>query len=145
MEEIIIGSLLKQKRTSLGVTLEQVAEDTNIPPYFVEALEEEQFERIPGESYVKGFLRTYCHYLEIDPEQVVGIYNERYGNGKALARPSGSRTRSSGRFLKRFRWHLLPTTGKEQRENLILWLIICGTLLAMWVLYYLLVLRNIAT
>lgn len=145
MEECPLGNLLKDKRTSVGVSLEQVARDTNIPPYYLKALEEEQFEKIPGKGYVKGFLRTYSNYLELDPDPLVDLYNGRHGNGMepklSLPRSDVSATRNS---IARLRWHFLPTTTDQRRDNLTVWLIICAILLAMWILYYYFVIRNTA-
>jgi len=143
MDELPLGNLLKDKRTSLGLSLEQVAGDTHIPPDYLEALEKEQFERIPGEGYIKGFLRTYSDYLQLDPDPVIDVYDTRYGNGMKHRVPlPGSRAHASKDSMARLRWRLMPTTAKERRTNLIVWLAICVTLLAIWILYYYLLTRN---
>lgn len=143
MDEFPLGNLLREKRTSLGLSIEQVAGDTNIPRQYLEALEGEQFDIIPGEGYVKGFLRTYGDYLELDPDPIIDMYNTRYGNGTG-PRPlfAGLHAGASKDSIARLRWRLLPTTAKERRENLIIWLLICATLLAIWILYHYLLMRS---
>jgi cytoskeletal protein RodZ len=143
MDELPLGNLLKDKRTSLGLSLEQAAGDTHIPPDYLEALEKEQFEKIPGEGYIKGFLRTYSGYLELDPDPVMDDYDTRYGNGMRHRTPlPGTRAHASKDRMARIRWRLVPTTAEERRTNLIVWLAICGTLLAIWILYYYLLVRD---
>ena len=143
MDELPLGNLLKDKRTSLGLSLEQVAGATHIPPDYLEALEKEQFEKIPGEGYIKGFLRTYSGYLELDPDPVIDVYDTRYGNGMKHRVPlPGSHAHASKDRMARLRWRLVPTTAKERRTNLIVWLAICAILLVVWILYYYLLLRE---
>jgi cytoskeletal protein RodZ len=149
MEELSLGNLLKDKRASLAVSLEQVAKDTSIPLNFLEALEEEDFGVIPGEGYVKGFLRTYCEYLEVDADPIIEGYNDLYGNGAGPRFPfmfmKRSRTRASTDSMARLRWHLLPTTPEQRRENLTIWSIISVAIVVIWILYYCLVIGNTAT
>ena len=143
MDEQPIGNLLREKRASLGLSIDQVAGATHIPSQFLEALENEEFDVIPGEGYVKGFLRTYGDYLELDPDPIIDMYNTRHGNGMG-PRPLFPWSHGSGASkdsIARLRWRLLPTTATERRENLIVWLLICATLVAIWVLYYYLVVR----
>ena len=142
MDELTLGNLLREKRTSLGLSIDQVAGATHIPSQFLEALENEEFDVIPGEGYVKGFLRTYGDYLELDPDPIVDMYNTRHGNGTG-PKPlfPWSRGAASKDSIARLRWRLLPATATERRENLIVWLLICATLVAIWVLYYYLVVR----
>jgi cytoskeletal protein RodZ len=54
--------------------LDQVARDTHITRRFLEALEEENFSALPGESYVIGFLRSYAEYLGLNAEETVLLY-----------------------------------------------------------------------
>lgn len=60
-----IGEILKQERTIKNITLEQVEEATKIRRKYLEAIENEQFEILPGEVYVKGFITAYLKYLGI--------------------------------------------------------------------------------
>ncbi len=60
-----IGVILKQEREAKKITLEQVEEATKIRRKYLEAIENEAFEVLPGEVYVKGFVATYLKYLGI--------------------------------------------------------------------------------
>lgn len=78
-----LGQLLQEAREHKGVSLEQVEEATRIRQKFLQALEEENFGTLPAEAYVKGFLRNYATYLELDPEEVIALYEGREDEGKA--------------------------------------------------------------
>ncbi len=49
---------------------------------YLRALEDEQFELLPAETYVKGFLRTYAEYLGLDGQLYVDEYNSRFVTGE---------------------------------------------------------------
>ncbi len=78
-----LGQLLREAREQKGVSLEQVEEATRIRQKFLQALEEGNFGALPAETYVKGFLRTYATYLELDPEELMALYEGRENEGKA--------------------------------------------------------------
>ena len=82
------GQSLKEAREQKGVSLEEVEEVTRIRQKFLQALEEGNYGALPAETYVKGFLRTYAMYLELDPEEVMALYEGRENEGKAaLSQP----------------------------------------------------------
>ena len=72
-----IGNTLREARVRRNLTLQQVEEDTKIRVKYVQAMENEDFDIMPGAAYVKGFLRTYCTYLGLDPEVIIGEYRSR--------------------------------------------------------------------
>lgn len=74
MEENSIGSILKKEREIKGLTHEKVAEDLKIRTKFVECMEKENFGQLPGEVYVKAFLRSYAEYLGINADEIISIY-----------------------------------------------------------------------
>ncbi|MEZ5125768.1 MAG: DUF4115 domain-containing protein [Thermoleophilia bacterium] len=72
-----IGNTLREARVRRQVTLQQAEEDTKIRVKYIQAMENEEFDVMPGPTYVKGFLRTYSQYLELDPDVIVGEYRSR--------------------------------------------------------------------
>lgn len=58
-------SMLKQTRLDLGKTLNQVSLDLKIRKKYLIALEEGKLDILPGEVYVKGYLKLYLDYLNI--------------------------------------------------------------------------------
>lgn len=63
-----LGTLLEKERLKQGLTIEEMAERTKIRPQFLEAIERENFDLLPGEAYVKPFIRTYAKALGLDDE-----------------------------------------------------------------------------
>lgn len=77
-----IGSPLKAARTAKGYSLESVSEQTRIPRKFLAALEDNQFEDFPALVYLRGFLKGYCEFLDVDFEP---LWNLVQGNDAAAA------------------------------------------------------------
>ena len=69
-----IGEKLRSTRELKKLTIKDVAKETNISPKYIEAIEDEEFDRIPGEPYLLGFLRNYAEFLKLDGDEVVQSY-----------------------------------------------------------------------
>jgi cytoskeleton protein RodZ len=69
-----IGEKLSRRREEQQYSIDQAARETHIAKRFIEALEGEQFDVFPGESYLIGFLRKYSDYLELDAEEMISLY-----------------------------------------------------------------------
>ncbi|MDY7029804.1 MAG: helix-turn-helix domain-containing protein [Spirochaetota bacterium] len=69
-----IGEKLKAAREEKGYSADQVARDTNIARRFILAMEGEDFDAFPGDTYLIGFLRNYADYLGLDPERIISLY-----------------------------------------------------------------------
>lgn len=69
-----LGPVLRKVRVARGVSLEEASRDTRIRAEFLNALEEEDYERLLGEVHVRGCLRSYATYLGIPPDRVVDVY-----------------------------------------------------------------------
>jgi cytoskeleton protein RodZ len=89
-----IGSSLREARLRQGVELPEAEAATKVRAKYLRALEDEHFEVLPAQTYVKGFLRAYAEYLGLDGQLYVDEYNSRYvpGEEEPLLRPR----RSSG-------------------------------------------------
>src|SRR6266576_2358617 len=77
-----IGNSLREARVRRGTDFAQAELATKIRGKYLRALEEESFEVLPAQTYVKGFLRTYADYLGLDGQLYVDEYNSRYGVGE---------------------------------------------------------------
>jgi cytoskeleton protein RodZ len=73
-----IGNSLREARLRQGLDLPRIETDTKIRGKYLRALEDERFEALPGETYVKGFLRTYADYLGLDGQLYVDEFNSRF-------------------------------------------------------------------
>jgi cytoskeleton protein RodZ len=63
-----------------GVSLDEIAESTKIGTRLLKALEDEQFDLLPGGIFNKGFVRAYAKYLGMDEDQAVADYLQASGN-----------------------------------------------------------------
>jgi cytoskeleton protein RodZ len=72
MEEI--GRTLKDRRERLGLTLEEVERSTRIRTNRLQALEAGEFDSLPSEVQVRGFLRNYADYLGLMPDEILNKY-----------------------------------------------------------------------
>ena len=73
-----IGSSLKDARLRKGLDLAAAAEATKIRSRHLQALEDEQFDVLPGQTYVRGFLKTYADFLGLDGQLYVDEYSSRF-------------------------------------------------------------------
>ena len=87
-----IGSSLREARLRQGLDFPELEQSTKIRAKYLHALEDEQFDVLPAQTYVKGFLRSYAEYLGLDGQLYVDEYNSRYvvGEDEAPARPGRS-------------------------------------------------------
>lgn len=97
-----IGDTLREARSRKGLTLRDVEDGTKIRSRYIQALESDDFEVIPAPAYVKGFLRTYAGFLDLDPDLLVNEFRVRYEHApepqKVLTtRPQSQRTRAARR------------------------------------------------
>lgn len=82
-----LGEELKAAREAKGYTLRQIAEKTRISHTFLKALEEDDYEVIPGDIFVTGFLRTYAKELGLDEKEMLAKYREIYPKPKEHLQP----------------------------------------------------------
>lgn len=69
-----IGARLAEARRRRGKSLKDVETTLRIRSQYLEALEKNEFKQIPGEAYVKAFLRSYASYLGLDQQELVDEY-----------------------------------------------------------------------
>jgi cytoskeletal protein RodZ len=75
-----IGGSLREARLKRNLTPADVQKAIRIRDRYLQALEEERWELLPGDAYVKGFLRTYADYLGLDGNLYVDEYNNRFAH-----------------------------------------------------------------
>lgn len=90
-----LGERLRAAREEKELTLEEVAEATRIPLNYLEALEEESPDAFTSDLHMRGFLRNYVSFLNLDPEEILGQYDQLRGiprskKGATLIAPPGT-------------------------------------------------------
>lgn len=81
-----LGEVLREARRRKGISLAQAERETRIREKYLAALEEEDYESLPGNVYAKGYLRSYAQYLGLDPDKVLQLY-PNFPPGAGHARP----------------------------------------------------------
>ncbi len=103
-----IGSALREARVRRKLTLQQAEEDTKIRVKYLQAMENEEFDVMPGDAYVKGFLQTYAQYLGLDPAIILDEYRSRgvtprehqpFGGSSVIGKPRSHRRRNTLAFI----------------------------------------------
>ena len=92
-----IGNSLREARLRRGIEFAQAEQVTKIRRKYLRALEDEQFDVLPSDTYVRGFLRTYADYLELDGQLYVDEYTSRFVAGEDDLRPRRSPPRADRR------------------------------------------------
>src|SRR5690625_566887 len=70
------GKMLRQAREEAGLTQEDVVADTRMTLYNVRALENDDFKRLPSDTFTRGYLRIYAKLLKLDVESLVAAYEQ---------------------------------------------------------------------
>src|SRR5919108_5405662 len=73
-----IGDQLRETRMRNRIDITDVEAATKIRAKYLRALENEEWELLPGPTFVKTFLRTYAGYLGLDARNLVEEYRSRY-------------------------------------------------------------------
>lgn len=136
-----IGNTLREARLRRGLDILDCEADTKIRAKYLRAMEEEQFDLMPSPTYVRGFLRTYSEFLDLDGQLVLDEYESRFGTydahldtgsrpvrGSHRGRPS--RQPSSHQAPDGRRPGRPPRRGRPRRrtEVQLLWLAIGGVM-----------------
>ncbi|MBV9948714.1 MAG: helix-turn-helix domain-containing protein [Myxococcales bacterium] len=69
-----LGSFLKHQREQRGMSVAELARATRIPAYSLEAIESDRFDELPGEVFVRGFLKAYAQAVDVLPAEVLARY-----------------------------------------------------------------------
>lgn len=69
-----VGSILEATRVRVDQDLREISDILRIRYLYLEAIEECQYQKLPGETYAVGFIRAYAEHLGLDSEDVVKRY-----------------------------------------------------------------------
>jgi cytoskeletal protein RodZ len=78
------GALLKQAREDRGLSLRQIAATTKISMVALEALERDDFSRLPGGIFSRAFVRAYALEVGLEPDQTVATFIEEYDKAASM-------------------------------------------------------------
>jgi len=73
-----LGQELKRERELRGISLREIADSTRINLRFLQAIEEDRLDALPGAFFIRAILRSYAKCIGIDEHQVLNKYQEIY-------------------------------------------------------------------
>src|ERR1700732_2466315 len=73
-----IGETLRRERVRQGFDVQQIATRTKISLHLIEAIEADQFDRLPGGVFARSFVRQYARLLGLDEDELVGQFNKQF-------------------------------------------------------------------
>ncbi|MGX7195880.1 RodZ domain-containing protein [Enterococcus olivae] len=82
--EIIIGDRLRQARLNKNISIDELQKITKIQKRYLEAIEAGEFDRLPGEYYVRSFLREYAAVVGENGDFLVAVFDEEATFGEDL-------------------------------------------------------------
>lgn len=104
------GEQLRQARQDLRLAPEDVAQMLHLSPKQIIALETDDYQHLPGPTYVRGYLRSYAQLLGLAPEKIIEVYNNLTASSKpTISLPPSApppQVTSSDRTIKIATWGL---------------------------------------
>lgn len=105
------GHLLAKKREALGMTVQDVADTLHITMHYVRALETDEHDKLPGDVFIKGYLRSYANLLHLDPSVIVNVYLDYRGERENGGLEASTRRGSSFSFGSKRRIPWIVVSG----------------------------------
>jgi cytoskeleton protein RodZ len=130
-----IGETLRRERLRRGWNLEQVARETRIGLHLLEAIEADQFDRLPGGVFARNFVRQYAQMLELDDEAMIAAFRHQF---EAPPEPPPSEPERPPIRLPRvppledFRQRLGPGSSVSAFVTLVLVILACAGVYRYW-------------
>lgn len=104
-----LGGLFRQTRERQRLSLEQIASKTRIQQHHLQALEEEDFARLPAKVFVKGFVRSYARALGLDEDNAIQLFLTSSSNfyDRAQEEQQHIQVTLQAAHRKRFNWNFV--------------------------------------
>ena len=87
MPDVSAGKLLAEARARLGLSVAEVARQLRLSTGQIDALETDDHARLPGKTFLRGFIRNYARLLQIDPEPLLALCNPEQPQALPIAMP----------------------------------------------------------
>ncbi len=94
-----IGEILRSAREKKKLTIEAVEKATKIRAKFIDSLEANKFDNLPGPTYARGFVKNYAAFLNLPVDEMLAFYR-RQASGEVPSNIIKSDSRSAVRGLR---------------------------------------------
>lgn len=100
-----VGQILKEEREAKYYTLDEIEKATKIRKELLEALEADEYHKLPPPTFVQGFIKNYGKFLDLDTEKLLAIFRREFSDKKNPPRILESFTNP----IDRKRFKITPT------------------------------------
>ncbi|GMT47585.1 MAG: XRE family transcriptional regulator [bacterium] len=83
----MLGEYLRKHREEANLSLKEISLITRIRCEYLKALENEEFEKIPGEVFVRGYIKEFLKTISIEPSEAIRLYSEQKKASLAAEKP----------------------------------------------------------
>lgn len=91
VESLTLGEKLRKLRSDFRMSLQDVSKATRIQVKYLEFLENGEYGKLPADVYVRGFLRSYARYLNVDEGALIKLYERECNIQENLGRDTGKK------------------------------------------------------
>lgn len=74
-----IGDILRNARKARGITVETLARELRLNERYIQALESSDYDQLPGDTYIRVYLRSLCVFLSLPPEDILKRFFDERG------------------------------------------------------------------
>src|SRR5712672_2197786 len=104
---------LGNRRRKNKISLDQIAQETKIGVRALQAIETEDFKKLPGGIYSTSYIRQYAKAIDFDDSQILALYYSVMGITPQLEEAPGKASLSEGSFVSRFLRHTSTVLGSS--------------------------------
>jgi cytoskeletal protein RodZ len=105
-----VGSILREKREKIGLSVDRLSAQTKIDASYITAIESDNYDKLPSETFTKGFIRNISIELGCDPQENLAIFRRDYRQASTQKTPiSTLRNIRSSKFFHN--QYILPFAG----------------------------------
>ncbi|MGB1252112.1 MAG: helix-turn-helix domain-containing protein [Candidatus Promineifilaceae bacterium] len=130
-----VGNILRDQREKLGYTLSRAEDRLKIQSRYLTALEEGRYDVLPTPVHVRGYLRNYAKFLELDPQPLLDSYQASANSrgGRVISAESGEtiiQDPNANPFFNPVNVELNPEQSSANSESLLRIIVIVALLIA---------------
>lgn len=97
-EKHVIGKALRNARLSRKLSIEKASKETKISQTYLRAIEEQDFDKIPGDVVLKGFIRVYSDFLGLDAAPLIAELSGKNKKESPKPEPAGQVKKKEAAF-----------------------------------------------
>ena len=113
-----VGSILKEARIKKGLSLIDAEKATTIRCYYLDALEQDEYYKLPEEVFIKGMIRNYGNFLGLNGPELVDLYKaEKAGTAVEKVKSKGIREVENVKMNISLKQHRSAGSGPEAYQG----------------------------